>query len=252
MSCELHLFGAIPNPVQALRAAPEFFKALKPQIDGHPQSGTAKRCVPFLDALSQGFIIPLWADLFVRANAGNITLDFPRNFQQLSTVEEHSNDQITGHPLQGSPYGRLPLKFISPWLVRTEPGISCLFTSPLNHMETRFKLADGLVDTDTYANNVNLPFFWTGGDGEFFIPQGTPLVQVIPFRREAVALDVRAMDELDRDKKAEVAAKLGAKMRNGYRDLFWHKRSGGKDQPVPDTGLAWESVTLGGQTPSTY
>ena len=62
-------------------------------------------------------------------------------------------------------------------------------------MEKRFKVLDGVVDTDTYYNNINFPFIWTGGSGEFVIPKGTPLVQVIPFRRESSEFSVGAIDK---------------------------------------------------------
>ena len=49
---------------------PEWFRKLKPN-DPNPKTtikdpGTAKRCVPVLDAVSQGFIIPLWCDLHIK------------------------------------------------------------------------------------------------------------------------------------------------------------------------------------------
>lgn len=216
-----NLLGAIPSPLVALKAAPDYFKKIKPQIGSNPESGTVKRCVPFLDALSSGYVIPLWADMFVTANNGEITINFPSNYAGGETLSEHSYAQIEGHPLASKAYGQLALKFINPWIVSTDDGVSCLFTSPLNHMETRFKILDGVVDTDTYYNNVNFPFLWTGGDGEFFIPRGTPLVQVIPFRREE---HEASFGVIDVDRRAIVASTLGTRMKNAYREEYWHNR----------------------------
>jgi hypothetical protein len=42
-SCDAHLLGVIPNPVPAIKAAPDYFKHIKPQSDNHPASGTVKR-----------------------------------------------------------------------------------------------------------------------------------------------------------------------------------------------------------------
>lgn len=220
-TCDDPLLGAIPHPVPSVKATPDYFKPIKPQSDNNPQSGTVKRCVPFLDALSAGFIIPLWCDVYVFAKNGDLSIDFPQNFPQKETLASHSSVQIPKHPLANKPYGNTPMKWINPWIIETEAGVSCIFTPPLNHMETRFKLLDGVVDTDTYYNNINFPFLWTGGDGEFFIPKGTPLVQVIPFRREEQQLEVCATDI---NKQSSVAATLGTKLKNGYRDEFWHKR----------------------------
>lgn len=238
-TCEKNLLGAIPNPVPSLKSAPDYFKKIKPQSDHHPRSGTVKRCVPFLDALSAGFVIPLWCDVFVFANGGEFSIDFPPNFQQGETLGSHSMDQVPNHPLARKPYGNLPMKWINPWIVETEPGVSCLFTSPLNHLETRFKVLDGVVDTDTYHSQVNFPFLWTGGDGEFLIPKGTPLVQVIPFRREECELEVGVIDS---DKQRAAQSLLGTKMKNGYRDEFWHKRKtradGGEERGVSGAAIA--------------
>ena len=225
-SCEAHLLGVIPNPIPAIKAAPDYFRQVKPQADNHPKSGTVKRCVPFLDALSAGFIIPMWCDVYVLARNGELSIDVPPNFAQPKTLGTHSSVQIPKHPLANKPYGNMPMKWINPWVIETEPGVSCIFTPPLNHMETRFKLLDGVVDTDTYYNNVNFPFLWTGGDGEFFIAKGTPLVQVIPFFRGDQQLEV---GEIDGSKRQAVLSTLGTKLKNGYRDELWHGKKAKAD-----------------------
>ena len=52
----------------------------------------------------------------------------------------------------------------------------------------------GIVDTDTYAAEIHFPFFATAEDGIYTLEKGAPLVQVIPFRRENMAIeaDIRA------------------------------------------------------------
>jgi hypothetical protein len=106
-------------------------------------------------------------------------------------------------------------------------------------METRFKVLDGVVDTDTYHNHVNFPFLWTGGDGEFFIPKGTPLVQVIPFVRSEAHLEVVALDET---KVENVRSTLGTKLKNGYRDEFWSRRKGVDASEVSSTPEAYDTT----------
>lgn len=243
--CEKHLLGSIPNPVRSVRAAPHYYKSIKPQIDLNPQNSTVKRCVPFLDAISAGFIIPLWADMFVFAKDGNIEINFPNNFPQAETLGFHSSDQMPSHPMSKMPYGNILMKFINPWIIETDPGVSCLFTSPLNHMQKNFKILDGVVDTDTYYNNVNFPFVWTGGDGEFFFEKGTPLVQVIPFRREQQDIEVSVVDE---DKKQKALSLLGTRMKNAYREEFWSgvKKSQSEPEDVvgePETAQLDEKET---------
>ena len=61
---------------KANKFLPEWFKKIKPfetptgKLQGHRISGfldaiTVKKCVPVLDAMSLGYIIPLWADMMV-------------------------------------------------------------------------------------------------------------------------------------------------------------------------------------------
>lgn len=230
--CDEHLLGAIPSPVPAVKAIPDYFRQIKPQTDNHPKNTTVKSCVPFLEALSAGFVIRMWCDVYVVANNGDITLDFPPDFHQIETLGSHSPAQIPKHPMANRPYGNMPMKWVNPWVIETEPGVSCIFTSPLNHMETRFKLLDGVVDTDNYYNNINLPFLWTGGDGEFLIKRGTPLVQVIPFRREEMGIEVLPLDE---SKITATRALLGTRFRDKYREGMWHGRRN-KD-PISDEAV---------------
>ena len=212
---------AFPHPRPASKFIPDYFKSLKPQFDPHPKSGTVKRCVPFLDALTHGYIIPLWSDVYIRATNGELTIEFPDGLPMESSLSPHGYEQIKNHPLSNEPYGNIPVKWHNPWGVKTPKGWSCLFTSPLNHLETRFKILDGVVDTDSYYNQVNFPFIWTGGDGEFFLPQGTSIAQVIPFKRTETKCVIVQQDD---KKQASINAKINTAMRNGYRRFFWHKR----------------------------
>lgn len=226
--CDPKHEGVFPAPIPAAKAMPDWFKGIKPSSSGHPMDGTVKRCAPFTDALSAGFIIPLWTDFFVQARNGDLNVTVPSAFP-FKAVEFHGPQQAPGHPLSKTPFGKHVLKFINPWLIQTDPGVSCLFTAPLNHMEGRFKILDGVVDTDGYYNNVNLPTIWTAPDGDYYLPKGLPLVQVIPFRREPNALEIGT---IDLDVRAKVNAQLGTKMQHAYRTMFRH---GADATPGPET-----------------
>ena len=150
---------AFPSPVPSQKLFPDYFKNLSPTVaSGGPKalSSSAKKCVPIKDALSSGFIIPFWSDVSVVAENGNLQINFPPNLQMENSLSQHSHEQIIDHPLSKIPYGDIPLKWHNPWIIETQKGYSCLFTSPLNHLETRFKLFDGVVDTDNYYQQINL------------------------------------------------------------------------------------------------
>jgi len=217
------LIDVFPHPDKAGKFLPDYYKKLAVNMGNHPEKdGTAKKCVPFMDAITNGYIIPLWSDIYITAKDGEIDITFPQFFPSNNTIGTHNYNQLKNHPAKDDMYGKTILKFLNPWVIKTPPGVSCLFTTPMNHFETRIKLVDGIVDTDTYYNNVNFPFLWNGGDGEFLIEKGTPLAQVIPFvRYDFNKFNVKP---LDHDKFGKVNRTLGTTLGYGYRKYFWHKR----------------------------
>ena len=67
--CPPGLDKIFPWPLPAVLGLPEWFKSL-PQKAFNPTMGedslTVKKCPPFIDAMTYGFLIPLAADLEVR------------------------------------------------------------------------------------------------------------------------------------------------------------------------------------------
>jgi hypothetical protein len=49
-------------------------------------------------------------------------------------------------------------KWINPWGIKTSKGYSCLFIPPMHNPNPWFEILEGVVDTDTYHDNVNFPF----------------------------------------------------------------------------------------------
>lgn len=261
-----------PHPVAAHKKMPEWYRTLKPTIKGLPlnEAGTIKRCIPVLDAVSQGYVIPLWADLHVRVlpktrlfgedgtllgelailgdpsemvgkvvddvpgqptiakaeRDGNLFVDmsmpFPNIFES-DTMGAHSWDQVGDLcDLKKFKLGKSLLKFISPWSIKTPPGWSVSFKNPSSNFSNDIHILEGVVDTDEYIAPVNFPFVWTGSEeGEWIIPKGTPLVQVIPFKRTETDLVIKVKNE-----KAEknLDQTLMTAHFDRYKTMFWHKR----------------------------
>jgi|TARA_Y100000289_G_C3889689_1_gene133262 hypothetical protein len=213
------VLDAYPHPYPSVKNLPDWFKNLPPSLDSHPANGSVKRCIPFLEACNQGFIIPFYCDVFVHADAEKIDFEFAEK-NLCDGMSPHSKEQVEGHPFENFKYGKVPLKWHNPWVIQTPKGYSCYFVSPFNRLEDRFKLFDGVVDTDNYYNNINFPFIWTAGEGEYLIEKGTPMVQVIPFKRDTIKHEVGVMDNRKRNK---INNKLQTLFNNKYRRLFWHK-----------------------------
>ena len=186
-TCASNDKGVIAEPVPAKSVLPDWFRRI-PAVDKTVLSATnngltIKRCMPFLDALSTGWILPLAATVRLEVRDGGCTVNAGWEFDR-EMVSNHGPFQVAGNPREGRP----PCKFHNYWNIQTPPGWSCLFVPPLNRPSIVFECLAGVVDTDTYASLIHFPFFATGGDGVHVVERGTPLVQVIPFRREDAAL----------------------------------------------------------------
>lgn len=188
--------GVLPPPVPARAVLPDWFRRLpavtETQTSITDTGLTVKRCMPFLDGMMLGWLLPLAATVKMQIGDGGRTVDTGWQFDR-AMVSNHGAHQVSGHPHEPRP----PSKFHNFWTIRTAPGWSCLFTPPLNRPHPAFECFSAVVDTDAYVAPIHLPFIATGEDGLHVIERGTPLVQVIPFRREAVTAEIRPEREAE-------------------------------------------------------
>lgn len=59
-------YQQLDKPVRAAKAFPNWFKKMERHaVKGNRDTATVKTCIPFIDAMSLGYIVPLWADMRV-------------------------------------------------------------------------------------------------------------------------------------------------------------------------------------------
>ena len=165
-------------------------------------NSTIKRCVPVLDSLSLGYVIVTDQDIYAKISP-------PKN------PEDPMAKQFKNRDVQ---------KWINPWRIETPPGYSTLFVPPLNHPNGFFTALPGVVDTDKYTNMVNFPFIMDEKTFEGIIPAGTPVVQVIPFKRESWKMVAGAADEETNEKYLRTELKFATIISSAYKRLFWQKK----------------------------
>lgn len=185
--------GLPPKP--AIKKAPEWYKSI-PAMNTkarHPKSHlpqfTVKKCLPFIDAMSLGYVLLLQTDLYVITNHDCSVLEVNPcaaggGGGEILGAERHGWGQVKSDKFPG--FKQDPIKFVNHWRITTRSGWSCLFTPPLNHLDQRFECLAGVVDTDNYPGLINFPAVWKKPNYEGVIPAGTPLVQVIPFKRSSI------------------------------------------------------------------
>lgn len=209
-------------PVPASAMVPDWYKQIDSYIGKEKKpdgaggtTGTIKRCVPVFDAITGGYIIPTPMDVYVSQRDGAPWYEWGAG----TSIEFHPITQAPNHPnFNGASYP----KWTNPWAIKTQPGYSVLFIQPM-HRESVFTILPGIVDTDTYTSPVNFPFVLNDVKWEGMIPAGTPMAQVIPFKRDAFKMEVS--DNQDNLKEqAQVTRKLRSRIFDSYRNQFWHRK----------------------------
>lgn len=208
-------------PKPATKLLPDWYKNTEEYVSGErlvvngntPHS--VKKCIPVFDAMSAGYIICTYVDVQVSSRDGLPWYEWP----QMNAITFHPIEQAPLHPtMNGAPYP----KWLNPWAIKTPKGYSTLFIPPMHNPNGIFTVLPGIVDTDSYFAPVNFPFVlndvnWTG-----VIPAGTPLVQVIPFRRDTWKMKLGSQKDI-KDQRA-ITVKLMSLWFNSYKRQFWTRK----------------------------
>jgi hypothetical protein len=200
--CEPEDYGIIPEPYKANRNIPDWFKHLPPKLEHKGfKTSTLKRCMPFMDALCVGYIIPLAADVEFISNEDATGISYKWNFKK-TMVQNHIQEQVTTEKSPNPFSPKPPMKFLNYWYIKTPPGYSLLFVPPLNRVENRFTCYSGIVDYPYYQHEyINFPFFFNQPNFSGIIPAGTPLMQVIPIRKDSLLPKHRSRSVNTKEKK---------------------------------------------------
>ena len=141
-------------------------------------------------------------------------------------ITDHANEQISKSMVYPNEIP-MALKFLNPWMIKTPPGYSCLFTSPFNTEKRDFRLVTGIVDTDIYENYVNFPFFLTDWDSskgqKKMLKKGEPICLVFPFKRDNWKMNIVKDDSLV-EKVQMFNFKTISSSFQAYKNKIWKKK----------------------------
>jgi len=181
-------YNWVQEPIPAVQALPEWYKNMesffpekKFKVEGRKTNQTAKRCIPLRESLAAGYYITLPADMMISINkeTGNASMEW---LSYTDLVTAHDPFQTMEIPLTQE-YSPMPFKFYNHFIITTPPGYSCLFMSPLMRPDLPFMTLPGIVDTDKHDVPIHFPFV-IRNDFEGVVEKGTPIIQVIPFKRD--------------------------------------------------------------------
>jgi hypothetical protein len=222
-------------PIPSKLNIPEWYK----KLDHNINNLTVKGCMPFLDSLTAGYLLKMPQDLKIDHNVLNKNNE-PDSFSRfgLSPInspkifsmnlnggpEVHPTEQVKGSPLIEKNKNMGFYKILNPWVIKTPKGYSCLFVPPLNNSDDRFSIIPGIVDTDSFDNEINFPIVINGDKYPVLntiIKKGLPYVQVIPFKRESWKMETKSV-EMTKIENQRILHKLFIWGR--YKNTMWNKK----------------------------
>ena len=181
------MLEVLERPYPAIQKLPDWISNIPSYVGGHKgvdeysdPTSTIKKCMPVFDSITAGYHIPLHSDVWVE-NKGAEDINIKWSWDTITVVDLQKQEQIQTYPIPDGYYPTV-FKWINPWIVKTPPGWSCLFTHPLHSDDLPYKCLPAIVDTDKHPTFVHFPFFLKKSF-EGLIQKGTPLIQVIPFKR---------------------------------------------------------------------
>lgn len=179
---------------------------------------TIKGCSPFLDGLTSGYMAITKNELQISKPLDVIVFSWRPADKLIST---HNHIQAPLLPeIKGS-------KDVFKWEIHTRletpPGYSCLFTHPFNRHDLPFRTFTGIVETDIYPLPTLFPFQISSDfDKPYILPIGTPVVQILPFKRENWTSEKLAFDE---NKRKEAYRQFLSRIVRSYKKQWWIKKT---------------------------
>jgi hypothetical protein len=223
---ELDLVSDFYIPKPATSFLPDWYKNMPTYINIKeiPKKPTIKKCIPVFDAMTAGYIITTWTDIIVEIKEEN-GIRFPyfhwsSSTPQTKPIEFHELEQVANYPFKQQ-IASAP-KFMNAWSISTPPGYSCLFINPMHNTSKNFRILEGIVDTDKSTIAVNFPFILTNLEFEGLIPAGTPIAQVIPFKRDKWEHEID-FEFIDLNKK-DVFKTIRSVFVHGYKNFLWTRK----------------------------
>jgi hypothetical protein len=225
-------------PIPTKLNIPEWYKELEHTVERQ----TIKGCIPFMETLISGYLLKMPQDLHINHNVDNEEKTAKDSFHKwalngwssvLSAKAINLNSFTDVHAtrqLGKCPYieknKNLPFyKIYNPWRIKTPKGYSCLFIPPLNNTDDRFSIIPGIVDTDSFCNEINFPIVINGDKYPVLkdtFKRGIPYVQIIPFKRDNWKMSIKSIKTKE-IQNSRVFYDID--LIHKYRNKYWNKKS---------------------------
>ena len=234
------------HPVPVKKVMPDWYKKLDVLINKNQNMPTIRKCVPVLDAVSMGYAILAPSDLAFTKEAHETFEDGSCNYKITGTtgredliqkpnppdlnykIEGHAQAQVAEDTFYPDEMP-MALKLLNPWIIKTPPGYSCIFTPPFNTERRDIRIITGIVDTDKFLNHVNFPFALRDWDETKnpikIVKKGTPIALVFPFKRDDWKMEVKHETKLYEKHMNKWGWDYFSNYIDIYRNKIWTKKN---------------------------
>ena len=215
------------NIVPASEFVPEWYRKSSSNIAGtkselhitNPSTtnATYKKCTPFFDAISAGYMAYLTADIEVIRKDDGMPFIMWRTKRDI--VTHHDMPQWDGLPCPEG-YSPFVYKWHNQFNIKTPEDYSLLFLSPINRFDLPFLTVTGIVDCDEYTGSVQFPFF-IKNNFVGIIEKGTPITQIIPIKRDNWN---REYNDYHKSTKTLHQESFLSTIKRSYKNNYWHRK----------------------------
>lgn len=221
----------VTPPKSAAAYIPNWYKNIPPFHDDKnsfskhtPAQPTAKKCIPFLEGFTTGYIQETWCDIHIEPEleSGKI---LPLKYSWAGRVKPIStrmeNNAVHDLLPKKEEYYPIELQWHTQWEPKLPKGWSALYTHPLSRYDLPFFTLSGVIETDKYPIPGPIPFYIKKGFSGT-IPVGTPMYQVIPIKREdweSISLNV---GDIDTDIIIQNVRRF---FYEGYKKMIWERKN---------------------------
>lgn len=212
----------VDQPTPGNKNIPEWYKKIPRfsndifSVDENGLSNaTVKMCIPFLDSFITGYIQKTWCDIHIEYSNGEVNYRYSSSPKILDHRKNNS-----GVPIPKEFYN---IEFVwqMQWIPELPKGYSIIYTHPFNRIDLPFYSLTGIVDSDKFnvESAANHPFY-IKNNFSGIIPAGTPMVQIIPFKRESW----KSVFENFNLERQMLSGKNFKKFFGNYKDNFWSRK----------------------------
>ena len=211
-------------PVVGAEILPDWYRKHPLTVDGsklplnesNQSNATFKKCMPVFDSFMSGFFAVLESDIQITQKNGSAYLQWSSDNDPVSLRDgTHMNAAVVP-----SGYSEKAWVWLNKVVFELPPGYSAIITHPMNRFDLPFITMSAIIDADTVVHEGKIPFFLKDGY-EGIVKRGTPIFQIIPFRREAW----RSEQDVDLIKKAKKNVyMLRSTISGWYKKNSWNKK----------------------------